>query len=200
MTSIVGVVLCVLLFLGRKYQGSRSRYAFEGNTESGPAPVPTITSTVPLSSRRPSPEEPPTRLPTGHPRSTSTTSLSAQLGHDYYTQTSSFSSLSPYIASHSAEERLHITSWSPSAPTPVILGFTPSSEARRLAAAAVAPPAYPDVVEDDARRYPDPYAAPATGDGNREVFGPSADGLPSYETVLATRQHEENAPPPYTPS
>lgn len=205
---MVAAALWLLLYIVKR--AKRSKYTPQWSTESSPAPLYTINSTTHPSSpplppppqhRRPSHAPP----PTGRRPSPSTVSLSSQLSEAYYTHSSTFSSLAPYIASQSTEQnRVTLpTMGSPSTSTSVILGFTPSEAAQRLSvrqAANQPPPAYPEVMEGDSRLPPELYTTSATGDGYGEVFGPSSDGLPSYETVVATRPPRVDSPPPYTPS
>ncbi|MPC26249.1 hypothetical protein E2C01_019385 [Portunus trituberculatus] len=165
-----------------------------------------VTQPRPPHLRQPLPQETHTSTipPTNRPPSFSTTSLSSQLSHAYYTHSSSFSSLSPYIASVSVEGRHHNTF--PSLRTPsVTLGINASDAAQDAGrqAANQSPPAYVEVVDDDMDPPSPPtrfHTTAAAGGSNGQVFGPSSDGLPSYETVVATRQTRGDDPPPYTPS
>ncbi|KAK8403387.1 hypothetical protein O3P69_000473 [Scylla paramamosain] len=145
-----------------------------------------------------------TSPPRNRPPSFSTSSLSSQLSHSYYTHSSSFSALSPYISSVSAEGRHHTTSPAQRSAS-IILGITASDAAEDAVRQAgnQSPPAYVEVVDDDmGPPLPPPqlYTTPAAGGRYGEVFGPSSDGLPSYETVVATRQPHSDDPPPYVPS
>ena len=154
-----------------------------------PAPQETHTSTISFTNR---------------PPSNSTTSLSSQLSHAYYTHSSNFSSLSPYIASVSVEGRNHNTLPPPRSAS-ITLGITASDAAEDAArqSANQPPPSYVEVVDDDmGPPLPSPqlHTTHAASGGYGEVFGPSSDGLPSYETVVATRQTRDDDPPPYIPS
>lgn len=135
---------------------------------------------------QPSPQETHTNMtpPTNRPQSIATVSMSAQLSHAYYTESSTFSSLSPYIASMSVEGWHHTASFSP-----------------RLETASQSPPTYVEVVDNDIGQPLPPTQFHTTSAANgryREVFGPSSDELPSYEAVVAMRQLPSDDPPPYS--